>query len=76
MEQDRTTRSDAVHIAWMWARVGDSERTIQHLQRAFRERSLGLVFLAVLPEFSEVRNDARVKAILEAMRLRRVHDTN
>jgi hypothetical protein len=53
----------------MWSRVGDMERTVRNLERAHRERSVGLVYLAVLPDFAAARSDPRVAAILEAMRL-------
>lgn len=69
MEEEAGLPPDPVRLAWMWARVGDTERTVQRLQRAYRERSLALVYLGVTPEFAAARADPRVRTILEAMRL-------
>lgn len=63
------TRADPVLLAWMWARVGNKERTIQNIERAYRERSLGLVFVAALPELRFVHDEPRVAEILRDMRL-------
>jgi hypothetical protein len=61
---------DPVHLAWMWSRAGERERTIQSLMRAYREHSVALVYLNVLPDFDVVRSDPRVQRILESMGLR------
>ena len=69
LERDPNGNHDPVHRAWMWARVGDTARTVEWIQRAYRERSLGLVFLGVLPDFEVARRDPRVISIMAAMRL-------
>ena len=68
-ERDPNENKDPVRRAWMWARVGDTARTVEWIQRAYRERSVGLVFLGVLPDFEVARRDPRVNTIMAAMRL-------
>jgi hypothetical protein len=58
----------------MWSRAGDHEQAVQYIERAHRERALGLVYLAVQPDFELVWNDPRVRAVLEAMKLSGVVD--
>jgi adenylate cyclase len=67
--RDTSTRADPVRVAWMWARAGQAERAVRSLERAYDERSLGLVFLRVLPDFVDLHSEPRVRAILEAMHL-------
>lgn len=70
MERDGAS-ADPVHLAWMWARAGERERTIQNLTRAYREHSVALVYLGVMSDFDAVRGDPRVQEILASMGLRR-----
>ena len=50
-ERDPNENKDPVRRAWMWARVGDTARTVEWIQRAYRERSVGLVFLGERPSW-------------------------
>jgi hypothetical protein len=69
MERDASGHPDPVRLSWMWARAGDHARAVGWVQRAYRERSIGLVFLGVIPGLDGVRRDSRVAAIMDAMRL-------
>jgi adenylate cyclase len=61
---------DPVHVAWMWSRAGEAANTVLWLERAYRERSMGLVYLNVLPEFAIARRDPRIDQIVQAMGLK------
>ena len=70
-QRDASPAPNPIRMAAIWARVGDTARTFEWLERAYRERNPGLVYLAVDPDFESVRAYPRVVAILRAMRLRR-----
>jgi serine/threonine-protein kinase len=54
----------AIRAAAVYARVGDRARAIESLERAFRERDPGLVFLGQSEAWSAVRDDPRVQAMV------------
>jgi TolB-like protein/Tfp pilus assembly protein PilF len=58
-----------LRIASLWARIGDPERTADWLEQAWRERSMALVFLNVLPLYDEVRSHPRIAELIRRMRL-------
>jgi serine/threonine-protein kinase len=71
--EERTSAGEprALRVAAIWARSGDLERAVEWLERAYRERDPGLVYLGVDPEWTPVRGDRRVRAMLEEMGLPR-----
>ena len=64
--------TDLIHLAWVWSRVGEQEKVIDLLERAYRLRNPGLVFLGVHPDFATVRRDPRVQRLLARMGLQAV----
>jgi serine/threonine-protein kinase len=61
----------ALRTAAILARMGDVEGAVERLEHAYRERDPGLVYLAAGPEWEAVREDPRVIAIIDRMRLPR-----
>jgi len=61
----------ALLVAAIHARVGDTTRAVEWLERAFRERDPGLVYLAANPEWEAVRAQPRVAALIERMKVAR-----
>ena len=61
----------ALRTAAILARMGDVEGAVEQLEHAYRERDPGLVYLGAGPEWEAVREDPRVIAIMERMRLPR-----
>lgn len=70
-EQYPSGDPDPVHAAAIWARIGDTERAVALLERAYRERNPGLVYLNVDPDWESVRTHPRIVAMLREMKLRR-----
>lgn len=62
-------KADPMKLAWMWARTGNAEKTIASLERAYRERNLGLAFVASLPEFGFVKSERSVTLMIASMGL-------
>jgi tetratricopeptide (TPR) repeat protein len=56
-------------IAVIYARMGDKEKTLVWLEKAYDEHDSGLVSVAADPLFSSVRSDARFAALVKRMRL-------
>ena len=61
----------ALRVAHIWAKIGDAPRTIEWLERAFRERDPGLVYLAADPAWEHVHKHPKFVAQLERMKLGR-----
>ena len=61
----------ALLAARIWAQVGDTTRALEGLERAFRERDPGLVYLAVDPDWAGMRAHPGVAALLDRMKLPR-----
>lgn len=71
LERGAAEAGDPLRLASLWARAGDAGRTAEWLERAYRERSMALVFLGVLPTYDEVRSHPRIATILARMKLGR-----
>jgi tetratricopeptide (TPR) repeat protein len=56
-------------IAQIYARLGEKEKTLIWLEKAYDEHDSGLVSLGVDPLFDSVRSDARFHALLKRLRL-------
>ncbi len=62
------------HYRWWlaavaWASLGDRQRTLESLERAFVARSSQLVIIKVMESFSALRAEPRFQALLEGMNL-------
>jgi serine/threonine-protein kinase len=53
------------------ARIGDADRAIEWLERAYRDKDPGLVYLGTNPDWEALRGDPRFIALMERMRLPR-----
>jgi adenylate cyclase len=70
-EQASSGAPRALLVANIWAQIGDAPRTIEWLERAFREHDPGLVYLAADPAWERVRAHPKFVALLERMKLAR-----
>ncbi len=64
--------ADLIHLAWVWSRVGQNEKVVELMERAYVERSLGLVLPGVHPDFATARKDPRIQKLLTRMGLEAV----
>jgi TolB-like protein len=65
------TPVDTVILAELYAILGDTDASFEHLERGFRERSPNLYFLKLMPRLfpDRVYSDPRYRSLLERMRL-------
>jgi hypothetical protein len=56
-------------LAAVYATLGDREKTLQTLDKAYEERASALIYLKVDRAFDGVRSDPRVVALLRRMNL-------
>ncbi|CAN5894202.1 hypothetical protein BH24GEM1_BH24GEM1_25640 [soil metagenome] len=68
--RDSGPAPDPLRIASLLARIGDAEQAAGWVERAYRERSMALPFLGVLPIYDSVRAHPRIVSILEQMKLK------
>jgi DNA-binding winged helix-turn-helix (wHTH) protein/TolB-like protein/Tfp pilus assembly protein PilF len=64
-EQD----DNALLLAVIWAELGDADRGMTWLERAYERRSSGLISVKVNPIFDPLRRSERFKALLRRMSL-------
>jgi serine/threonine-protein kinase len=57
-------------MAMGWAALGESDRALACLERAFQVRSAGLIYLHVDPGYEPLRADARFRQLVERIGLR------
>jgi hypothetical protein len=57
--------------ALVYAGLGDADKTVEWLERAYGERSYYIAALGTLPVFDFLREDARFKNLLERVGLPR-----
>ena len=55
---------DLIYPAWMNAALGRRDEAFRWLNRAMDERSVGIVFIRVMPELDNIRSDPRFAAAL------------
>jgi hypothetical protein len=67
LAQQRYVSADA--IALIHAGLGEQEQAFAWLDKAYTERSSGLVFLKVEPRFDSLRADPRFADLLRRMKL-------
>lgn len=51
-------------VAALYAAAGDKEKAMEWLERAYRQRAFGLIFLGVAPEFDPLRSDAQFRDLV------------
>ncbi|MDP3774800.1 MAG: hypothetical protein Q8Q85_11100 [Gemmatimonadales bacterium] len=56
-------------IAAVYAALGDADHAFQWLDRAYEQRTIWLIDLALYEEFEPLRSDPRYAALLRRMRL-------
>ena len=56
--------SDETEIAFVHAQLGDSDKAFERLEKAFKARSTGMVFLKFAPGWDNIRSDPRFADIL------------
>jgi TolB-like protein/tetratricopeptide (TPR) repeat protein len=59
----------SINLAQVYASVGDTERAVGYLQRAFESRDPDLAPVVREPWFARVRNDARVATMVQSLAL-------
>ncbi|HSM87233.1 MAG TPA: tetratricopeptide repeat protein [Candidatus Limnocylindrales bacterium] len=57
------------YFGMLYAGVGDRERAIRWLEKAFKERADGLTWLAVEPMMDDLRSDPRMQDLIERIGL-------
>ena len=67
LEQD--SNMSAVAVARVYATLGERERAVRHLQRAFAQRDPDLAPVIREPWFERLRSDRRVAALVEGLGL-------
>src|SRR5438093_13484196 len=53
--------------ASLYVALGDHKKALDFLDRAFQERSYGVLFLHLYPEFKPLRSEPRFQALLKAV---------
>ncbi|HLH01930.1 MAG TPA: hypothetical protein VKX25_04110 [Bryobacteraceae bacterium] len=62
-----SARAPSAMLAQLLIRLGEHERAIFWIERAFRERAIGTLYLAVDPAFDPVRSDPRCRRLIESI---------
>lgn len=57
-------------VADLMIRLGDYEKAISFMERAFEERAFRALYLAVDPAFAPIRSDPRCARLLERLNVR------
>lgn len=66
-EKVRLEGISSVAIPILYARLGEKQRALDWLERAFEARTRDLIFLQVEPQFDSLRDDPRFQALLQRM---------
>jgi tetratricopeptide (TPR) repeat protein len=56
-------------VAGLWASLGEEDLAFEWLERALRERSSGLVFISLKPEYARLRSDRRYDELVRKVGL-------
>ncbi len=64
LERSGQSYVEPISIAVVYAGLGDKENTLQWLEKAYAERSVGLMTLKVHPIFDALRPDSRFQDLL------------
>jgi TolB-like protein/DNA-binding winged helix-turn-helix (wHTH) protein/Tfp pilus assembly protein PilF len=69
LEQSKQQYVSPFYIALIYAGVGENERAMDWLEKAYEDRSNGLVFIKVDPELDTLRSNSRFKELQSKMHL-------
>jgi serine/threonine-protein kinase len=64
-ERGLSPERDAVSYAFFHMQMGDRERALDHLERAYRAHSSDMIFIDVEPCFEPLRSEPRFQALVE-----------
>jgi TolB-like protein/DNA-binding winged helix-turn-helix (wHTH) protein len=67
--KSKTQPAWAINIAWAYTYLGDKDKAIEWLDRAYQERSMELYALAVDPSVDPLRSDPRFQDLLRRIGL-------
>ena len=62
-------RGDALHLALIYAKLGDHPRALTELERAFAEHTGDMIFINIEPSFDPLHGEPRFQAIIRRMGL-------
>ena len=68
-EGGRGPAADPIHLATIYAKLGEPDKAIAHLQRAFAQHSGDMIFINVEPSFDPIREDPRFQEIVRRVGL-------
>jgi TolB-like protein/DNA-binding winged helix-turn-helix (wHTH) protein/Tfp pilus assembly protein PilF len=57
------------YLAEVYSALGDTNRAMEELERAYQDRSNSIIFLRVDPEFDVLRSNARFQSLLQQLQL-------
>ena len=63
----RTPYPDAWNLAGFYSALGDKDKAIEWLMKAYEQRSANLCLLKVAPDFARLRSDPRFQDLLRRM---------
>ena len=55
---------DKIRIAMVYAKLGDRDKALDYLERAYAEHSGDMVFIGIEPGYDPIRNDPRFQSLL------------
>ena len=70
LESDFAPRAGSYFIAVAYAKIGETDRAFEYLERAYKEHFSGMVWLKVTPELDPLRADPRFQSLLERVGLK------
>jgi tetratricopeptide (TPR) repeat protein len=69
LERSKSGYISSYHIALVYCGLGELERAMEYLERAYKERDNWMVWLNVYPVFDPLRNDPRFQDIIRRVGL-------
>lgn len=64
LEKSKAMKVSSYYLAQCYAQLGENDRAIQYLERAYEDRDLGMICLKVDPLLDGLRSDARLTVLL------------
>jgi tetratricopeptide (TPR) repeat protein len=58
-----------LHLAMIYARLGEKEKALQYIERALREHQSDLIFINVEPYFESLKGEPRFQAVVRQVGL-------
>jgi len=69
LENGNAINIDPIYTAIAYTKLGESDKAFEFLERAFKQRLSGMVWLKVMPEFEGIRSDPRYQDLLSRIGL-------